>query len=652
MNMEVMTGAKEILPELKEIVQLEQVEYSIGMQSLVEKLSRVKTDKPVITVSTGTAAIVAGAEETLKAIDEYLEEREISAEVLRSGCLGISNTEPVVSIQMPGRSRVFFRNVDRGNVTLLLDDIFHNSVPPDNFLGQIKTDKQEAYKGAAFLRELDFFRNQERIILADCGFIDPSSIEEYIAKNGYKAFIKTIRHYTYQEICDIIEDSGLRGRSGSGFLTGSKWKVAYSAPADQKYLVCNAEESDPGAFMDRAIMEGNPHLLLEGICIASYAIGAARAYIYIRSEYTQAIRRIEEAIQRAYAYGLIGHNIYGSGFNLDITVRKGPGAFVCGEETALIKSLEGRRGMPKSKPPYPATSGLHKMPTVINNVETLSNVPYIIGRGPKKYKTIGIENNYGTKIFAISGKAEYPGLIEVPLGTNLKDLIFRISGGVKEGKKFKGVQIGGPTGYILPESEMDIDLSFEAFAEKGMKMGSGGIVVIDEDICVLDMVKYYMTFMEKQSCGKCIPCREGTRRMSEILESITKKPMDDSNPRATLERFKGVMQLESLSEVMKDTSLCGLGQNAPNPVLSTLKFYRDEYEEHIFDRKCRANVCTELRTYYIDVDLCTGCSVCAKKCPADAIIGTSLHPYFIVQEKCIGCGICFESCKFSAIKYN
>ncbi|MFW5820651.1 MAG: NADH-ubiquinone oxidoreductase-F iron-sulfur binding region domain-containing protein, partial [Bacteroidota bacterium] len=613
--MEVLTNNTVILPELKDILQLERVEYSLEMQALVEKLSRQKNQVPLIAVSSGTAAIVAGADDTVIAIEDYLKERNLSAEIIRTGCLGVCDTEPVVSVQMPGRARVFFKRIDRGNITLLLDDIFHRSIPAENLLGQLKSGKQEAYRETPFLMELDFFRKQQRIILSECGIIDPSNIEEYIAKNGYKAFIKTIRHYTYQEICDIVEDSGLRGRSGSGYLTGSKWKVAYSSPADQKYLICNAEESDPGAFMDRAIMEGNPHLLLEGICIASYAIGASRAYIYIRSEYSQAIRRIEYAIERAYAYGLLGHNIFGSGFNLDVTVRKGPGAFVCGEETALIKSLEGRRGMPKSKPPYPATTGLHKMPTIINNVETLSNVPYIIARGPKKYKSVGVENNYGTKIFAISGKAKYPGLVEVPLGTNLKDLIFGISGGVREGE-FKGAQIGGPTGFFLPENELDIDLTFEAFSDREMKMGSGGIIIINQEVCILDLVKYYMTFMEKQSCGKCIPCREGTRRMSEILESITKKPQDENNPRATLERFKGVMQLESLAEVMKDTSLCGLGQHAPNTVLSTLKYYRDEYEEHIFDRKCRASICTELRTYYIDVEKCTGCSVCARKCPA------------------------------------
>jgi NADH:ubiquinone oxidoreductase subunit F (NADH-binding)/(2Fe-2S) ferredoxin len=650
--MEIGVNKSGIIERLKDIVQLERVEYSAEMQSLIELLSREKIVKPLISVSSGTAAIVAGAEDTVKAIRNYLSERSIEAEIMRTGCLGVCDTEPVLGIQMPGRSRVFFSNVDAGNVTLLLDDVFHNTIPGENYLGQLKMNGQDLYKDRMLLQDFPFFQKQNRVLLDECGVIDPTSIEEYIAKGGYKSFLKTIRHYTYSEICDLIEESGLRGRSGSGFSTGKKWKIAYSAPADHKYLVCNAEESDPGAFMDRAIMEGNPHLLIEGICIAAYAIGAARAYIYIRSEYSQSIKRIEQAIERANAYGILGHNIYGSGFNLDIVVRKGPGAFVCGEETALIKSLEGRRGMPRSKPPYPATVGFHKMPTIINNVETLSNVPLIIGKGPKWYKSIGVPDNYGTKIFAVSGKARFPGLIEVSMGTNLKDIVFGIAGGVKEGEKFKGIQLGGPTGFILPEDQMNIDLTYEAFSDKEMKMGSGGIVIINERVCILDIVKYYMNFMEKQSCGKCIPCREGTRRMSEILESITRKPQDESNPRATLERFKGVMQLESIAEVMKDTSLCGLGQAAPNPVTSTLKYYREEYEEHIFDRKCRANVCSELRTYLIDVDLCTGCSVCAKKCPVDAIIGTRLHPYFIVQEKCIGCGICYESCKFSAIRYN
>ena len=533
----------------------------------------------------------------------------------------------------------------------LLDAVFHHVVPSENLIGQLRNTAHEPWKGVVFLDEVPFFAGQKRLILKNCGIIDPNSIEEYIAGGGYKAFLKTIRHYTSSEICDLVDDSGLRGRSGSGFPTGQKWKIACHTPSDQKYLICNAEESDPGAFMDRSIMEGDPHLLIEGMAIAAYAVGATKAYIYIRSEYTEAIGRLEQALKQADEYGLLGDHIFGSGFNLRISVRKGPGAFVCGEETALIRSLEGKRGMPRSKPPFPATSGLHKKPTIINNVETLSNIPVIIARGPKWFKETGTENNTGTKIFAISGKVKDAGLIEVPLGTSLKDIIFNIAGGTRNDRPLKAIHIGGPSGCILPADKLDIPVTYEAMSGAGTIMGSGGIVVLDEDVCIIDMVRYYMNFMQKQSCGKCIPCREGTRRMSEILESISRKPVDE-NGHATLERFKGAIQLESLASVMKDTSLCGLGQKAPNPVLSTLEHFRDEYEEHIFDRKCRSNVCTELRSYFIDVEHCTGCSVCAKKCPSEAIFGTPLHPYFIVQEKCTGCGLCFDSCKFSAIDYK
>ncbi len=636
---------------LMEIVQHDPVEYNAQMQNAVREYAHISHQKPVFFISCGTAGIVAGAEKTKEEIKSYLADRSLEASIIKTGSLGLSSYEPVLGIQFPDKNRLFFHNVKPENIVPILDDVYHNRIPAENVLGQSIAEGKKPWNHVPLLDDMDFFRLQKRVVLSGCGYIDPTSIEEYIAINGYKSFMKTIKHYTYWDICDLIEKSELRGRSGSGFPTGKKWKIAHSTPADNKYLVCNAEESDPGAFMDRAIMEGNPHLLLEGMCIAAYGIGASKAYIYIRSEYTIAIERLEKAIQDANELGLLGHNIFGSGFNLEIILRKGPGAFVCGEETALIASLEGKRGMPKSKPPYPAVKGLHGMPTIINNVETLSTIPRIIEKGPGWFKEIGVEENYGTKIFAVSGKSKYPGLIEVPLGTNLKDLIFKIAGGVSQDKEFKAIQLGGPSGYILPESQLDVELNFESFKEKGVRMGSGGIVVIDEDDCVLDLVKYYMNFMKKQSCGKCIPCREGSRRMSEILESITRKPVDEKN-NTTLERFKGVMQLSSLAEVMHDTSLCGLGQNAPNPVLSTLEHFRNEYEEHIFDRNCRSNVCTELRTYFINVDSCTGCSVCAKKCPVDAIIGTPLHPYFIVQEKCTGCGLCYESCKFSAISYK
>ena len=636
---------------LKEVIQLDKVEYTLEINSELDLLRRDKVQKPLLFLSMGTASVVAGATDTLSAIKTYVQERKLDVEIVETGCMGLCNAEPVLSFQLPGRNRISFRNITSEKVEHLLNDIFHLNIPEENLIGQHRNSRLEPWKKIPFLDEIPFFALQKRLILAHCGIIDPGSVADYIARGGYKAFLKTIKHYTYKEICDIVEESGLRGRSGSGYVTGTKWKIAYHTPADQKYLICNAEESDPGAFMDRAVMEGNPHLLLEGIAIASYAIGATKAIIYIRSEYEIAISQLEKAISRLKKLGILGHNIFGSGFNLDISIRKGPGAFVCGEETALIRSLEGKRGMPKTKPPYPASIGFHIKPTIINNVETLSNIPLIIAKGPKWFRETGTEDNFGTKIFALSGKAETPGLIEVPFGTNLKQIVFDIAGGVRKNKKLKAVHVGGPTGTVLPPEMLDISVTYESMMEIGSGIGSGGMVFYDESDCILDMVKYFMNFMEKQSCGKCIPCREGTRRMAEILESITKKPQDENNL-ATLERFKGVMQLESLADVMKDTSLCGLGQNAPNPVLSTLKYFREEYEEHIFDRKCRSNVCTELRTYFIDVEACTGCSVCAKKCPVDAIIGTALHPYFIVEEKCTGCGLCFESCKFSAISYK
>jgi NADH:ubiquinone oxidoreductase subunit F (NADH-binding)/Pyruvate/2-oxoacid:ferredoxin oxidoreductase delta subunit len=403
--------------------------------------------------------------------------------------------------------------------------------------------------------------------------------------------------------------------------------------------------------MDRTLMEGDPFRLLEGISIAAYAIGSNRAYIYIRSEYKDAIRRINNAIKTLREMGLLGDNILDSGYNLQISLRKGPGAFVCGEETALIASLEGRRGMPSSKPPYPSTSGYLGRPTVVNNVETLSNLPGIISFGPEWFKGIGTTESPGTKIFSISGRVALTGLVEVPLGTTFDTIVNKIIGGVGKGRKLKALHVGGPSGCMVPVELMNIPVTYETLKEKGLIMGSGGIFVMDDQSCVVNTVSYFMEYMHKQSCGKCIPCREGTRRMAEILGSITRKPADEQE-HTTLERFKGMMRLETLAEVMKDTSLCGLGQNAPNPVVSTLKYFKNEYEEHILDRRCPSNSCTELRSWFIDVDLCTGCSICAKRCPAEAIIGTARHPYFIVQDKCIGCGICYDVCKFSAVYYK
>ncbi|MCJ7819820.1 MAG: 4Fe-4S binding protein, partial [Bacteroidales bacterium] len=439
-----------------------------------------------------------------------------------------------------------------------------------------------------------------------------------------------------------------RGRSGGGFLTGLKWKYALNSPSDNRYLICNAKESDPGAFTDRTVLEGDPHRLIEGICIASYAIGSANAVIFLKAGAVHSLDKLEKALAAARDYGLTGHNIFSSGFNLEITVRNEAGAFVCGEETALIGSLEGRRGMPELKPPYPTTSGLYGKPTVINNVETLMNVPLIMERGPEWFRSMGTEESKGTKLFAVAGRGRLTGLIEVEMGTTFRTIVEGIADGIREGRAFKALQIGGPSGTFITEKNLDMPVDYEALREAGTAMGSGGLVIVDETTCMVDLVRYYMEFIHKESCGKCIPCREGTGRMLEILENVIRKPhAEDSN--ATLERFKGVMQLETIASVMKDTSLCGLGQTDPNPFISALTSYREEFEEHIFDRRCRANVCRGLRTFSIDVEKCTGCTACESKCPTNAIYGTRLQPFFIVDEKCIGCGICYDICKFSAI---
>lgn len=614
-------------------------------------LRKIQISKPLVMVNSSTSGIVAGSKKTWEAIEQYTEDRSIDIDLAETGSIGLSSEDPLVSVQLPGRARIFFGRITAEKVPSLLDDLFHQVVPDQNVIGQLRREGQESWKDVPALEDIPYFALQSRIVMESCGIIDPFSFEEYIAGGGYRAFLNTIRSYTFSEVCDLVSESGLRGRSGGGFSTGEKWRAAFQTPSDQKFVVCNAEESDPGAFMDRTLMEGNPFQLLEGISIAAYAIGSNRAYIYIRSEYKEAIRRINNAIKELREMRLLGDNILDSGYNLQISLRKGPGAFVCGEETALIASLEGRRGMPSSKPPYPSTSGYLGRPTVVNNVETLSNLPGIVRNGPDWFKGIGTVDCPGTKIFSISGRAVMAGLVEVPMGTSFDTIVNKIIGGVGKGRELKALHVGGPSGCMVPVELMDIPVTYETLKEKGLVMGSGGIFVMDDRTCVVNTVRYFMEYLHKQSCGKCIPCREGTRRMAEILSSITRKPADEEG-HTTLERFKGVMQLENLAEVMKDTSLCGLGQNAPNPVVSTLKYFRHEYEEHIFDRRCPSNSCTELRSWFIDVDLCTGCSICAKRCPAEAIIGTARHPYFIVQEKCIGCGICYEVCKFTAVYYK
>lgn len=617
-------------------------------QSLLDTYQRKNIQKPVIFVGAGTCGLGAGAEKTLKKIKSYLVDKQLDADIVEVGCIGLCSAEPLVDIQLPGFNRISYQNVTEHKVNEILDAAFALEVNHSQVLMQFPQGNK-SWENVITIQEHSFFKPQQRLVLANCGIINPVSIEEYIASNGYRSFLSVLKDKKPLELCNLIEESGLRGRGGGGFPSGKKWKFAQGTESDQKYLICNADEGDPGAFMDRAVIEGDPHRLLEGMAIAAYAIGATVAYVYIRAEYPLAIKRLKIAISDATRYGVLGDNINNSGFNLQIKLKMGAGAFVCGEETALIHSIEGKRGMPRPRPPFPAVSGLFGKPTVINNVETLSNVRSIIEKGEKWFASIGTATSKGTKVFALSGKVALTGLVEIPMGTTIRDVIFTIAGGILNNKKFKAVQIGGPSGGCITEQNLDIKIDYESLISAGAMMGSGGLVVMDEETCMVDLAKYFMDFIQRESCGKCIPCREGTRRMLEILESITKKPIhaDRYEP---LERIKSVMQLERLGKVIKETSLCGLGQTAPNPVLSTLKWFRDEYEEHIFDRKCRAGVCTELRVFKIDVNLCTGCMVCAKKCPSNAIIGAKKTPHFIVEDKCIACGACVEACKFDAIE--
>lgn len=623
-------------------------------KTVQEQLTAIRRDKisvPVVYVGMGSCGITAGAGETAQAVRQYFESHHTDALLVEVGCLGLCSAEPVLDVQLPGKARVAFHHATAEKVDDLLNSVFLHQIDPEQTLGQYKHHEQEVWPNIPFIDQIPYFIHQQRIILRNAGVISPLMITDYIAHGGYKSLFKTVLNYTADKVCEIVENSELRGRGGGGFLTGRKWRIAQSIGSDNKYLICNADESDPGAFMNRAIMEGDPHRVIEGIAIAAYAIGAQHAFIYLRSDYRRSVDILENALAEAKACGFLGENIFGSGFSLSVNLRKGAGAYVCGEETALIASLEGRRGIPQTKPPYPAEKGLAGFPTVVNNIETLANLPAILENGPGWFRSIGTKESKGTKLFSITGKAKNTGFIEVPMGIPINRIVADIGGGVKNGKHFKALQVGGPGGVCIPEKDMSTAIGFESMAEIGASLGLGGLVVLDEDTCMVNLAKYFIGFLEKESCGKCIPCREGTKRMLQILENVTRRPREES-AHETLERFKGIMELESLAEVIRDTSLCGLGQNAPNPVLSSLKWFREEFEEHIFDRKCRAGRCHDLRTFIIDTDICNGCNVCQRKCPETAIIGTIKQPHFIIEAKCTGCGICFESCKFNAIFYK
>lgn len=568
-----------------------------------------------------------------KCIQKYHLENEVN--VVKTGCFGLCQKGPIVAIYP---EKVFYSHVKPENAEkIIVDHIMHGSVVKDLELYDIDPETNEKIQN---IDKIKFYEKQERIALRNCGKINPEDITEYIAMDGYEALGKALTTMTPQEVIDVMKASGLRGRGGAGFPTGLKWQFEKDQESDEKYVICNADEGDPGAFMDRSILEGDPHAIIEGMAIMAYAVGAQTGYIYIRAEYPIAVHRLKVAIKQARELHLLGDNILGTNFSFELEIRLGAGAFVCGEETALIASIEGKRGMPTPKPPFPAVKGVWGKPTSINNVETLANVAQIILKGADWYSSIGTEKSKGTKVFALGGKIQNTGLVEIPMGTTLRDIIYEIGGGCPNGKKFKAVQTGGPSGGCLTEKELDTPIDYDNLIQAGSMMGSGGMIVLDEDSCMVDVARFYMEFIVEESCGKCTPCRVGTKRLLEMLIKITKGE-------GTLEMLD---EMEELCYQIKDTALCGLGQTAPNPILSTLSHFRDEYITHIVDKKCPAGVCKSLLTYSIDPELCRKCSLCSKKCPVNAISGVAGKESFRIDTtKCIKCGTCLETCRFGAV---
>ncbi|NLG95484.1 MAG: NADH-quinone oxidoreductase subunit NuoF [Acetomicrobium flavidum] len=587
-----------------------------------------------VMVCGGTGCTSSGSDNVATAFVNEIKKAGLDNEVavIRTGCFGLCELGPVVVIYPEG---VFYSKIKPEYVPEIVEEHLLKGRPVTKYLfGETVTEKE-----IKPLEETTFYKKQMRVALRNCGIIDPEDIEEAIALGAYEALGKVLTTMTPEQVINEMKKSGLRGRGGGGFPTGLKWEFAHKQKETPKYVVCNADEGDPGAFMDRSIMEGDPHSVLEGMAIAGYAIGANHGVIYVRAEYPLAVKRLQIAIKQAREYGLLGENIFGTDFSFDVEIRFGAGAFVCGEETALLNSVMGRRGEPRPRPPYPAVKGLWSKPTIINNVETFANVPVIISNGAEWFSSIGTEKSKGTKVFALTGKVNRTGLIEVPMGTTLREIIFDIGGGIPDGKRFKAVQIGGPSGGCIPEEHLDTMIDYDSLVSLGAMMGSGGLVVMDEDTCMVNVAKFFLEFIVDESCGKCAPCRIGTKRMLEILDKITSGKGEPED----------IDRLEKLATTIRDTALCGLGQTAPNAVLSTLRYFRNEYEAHINQKKCPAGVCQALLSYTIVADKCRGCGLCAMNCPVNAISGQLKQPYVINQEACIKCGTCFEKCPFGAI---
>ena len=587
-----------------------------------------------VLICAGTGCTASKSADIEEALHKLLVEHGIDKEVkiVKTGCFGLCEKGPIMVIYPEGAtySKVTVKDVP---------EIVEEHLVKGRIVKRMLLGDKEARDVAKSLENVGFFSKQKRIALRNCGVINPENIDEYIAYDGYRALAKVLTGMKPQEVIDLIKKSGLRGRGGAGFPTGLKWQFAADAEGDQKYVCCNADEGDPGAFMDRSVLEGDPHTVLEAMTIAGYAIGANQGYIYVRAEYPIAVKRLNIAIEQAREYGLLGENIFGTAFSFDIDLRLGAGAFVCGEETALMTSIEGHRGEPRTRPPFPAVKGLFGKPTLLNNVETYANIPVIINKGPEWFTSIGTEKSKGTKVFAVGGKINNTGLVEIPMGTTLREVIYDIGGGIPNGKKFKAAQTGGPSGGCIPASHIDTPIDYDTLTALGSMMGSGGLIVMDEDNCMVDIAKFFLEFTVDESCGKCPPCRIGTKRMYEILEKITQGKGDESD----------IEKLEILADNIKKSALCGLGQTAPNPVLIPLQYFRDEYLAHVREKKCPAGVCKALVQYVIIEDKCKGCTLCAKKCPVGAISGELKKPHTIDISKCIKCGVCMESCKFKAI---
>ena len=592
------------------------------------------TEHLQILICGGTGCKASDSHIIAERLQQALERNNIAdkVDIITTGCFGFCEKGPIVKI-IPDNT--FYTQVVPDDA----DEIVREHIIGGRKIKRLLYIDPKTEKTVSDSKHMDFYRKQMRIALRNCGFIDPENIEEYIALDGYMALADSLLHKKPEEVIDVIKRSGLRGRGGGGFPTGKKWEFAYKQQADMKYVVCNADEGDPGAFMDRSIMEGDPHSIVEAMAVCGYSIGSPKGLVYIRAEYPLAIQRLKIAIAQAREYGLLGKNIFGTDFSFDIEIRYGAGAFVCGEETALIHSMEGKRGEPTLKPPFPAEAGYLGKPTNVNNVETLANIPIILTKGVEWFASIGTERSKGTKVFALAGKINNVGLIEVPMGTTLREVIYEIGGGIKGGKKFKAVQTGGPSGGCLTEKHLDTPIDFDNLLAEGSMMGSGGMIVMDEDDCMVSVPRFYLDFTVEESCGKCTPCRIGNKRLLELLNKITEG-------RGTM---KDLDALSTLGKVIKDTALCGLGQTSPNPVLSTLNNFYDEYVEHVRDKTCRAKQCKSLLTYTINPELCIGCHLCFKHCPADAILGDVRKPHVINPDKCIKCGMCMARCKFKAI---